>query len=82
MLFFNLLNAASSSGPHSNFTFLSVSFLNGAVIDEYLSMNFDKYPTIPRKLLTASFVSGRLLSLTALSFSAVGFNACFVNQYT
>ena len=81
MLSLSWLNACSSAGPHLNLTSFSVSFRKGAVIDAYLSMNFDKYPTILRKLLTASFDSGLLLSLTALTFSSVGFSPSFVTLY-
>ena len=50
-----------------------------AVSDAYLGMNFDRYLVMPRKLLTASFDSGGLLSFTALIFSGFRFNPSFVN---
>lgn len=79
MLAFSFSNASFSSAPHLNFVSLWVSFRKGAVSDAYHGMNFDKYPVMPRKLLTASFDFGGLLSFTALIFSGFGFNPSFVN---
>jgi hypothetical protein len=47
---------------------LCVKFLSDAVSDAYLGMNFDRYPFIPRKLLTASFNSDDFASFTAFTF--------------
>jgi len=74
MLAFSFSNASVSAAPHLNFASLWLSFHKGAVSDVYLGMNFDRYPVMPRKLLTASFEFGGLLSFTALIFSWFGFN--------
>lgn len=55
--------------PHLNLL-LWVSFHNGVVREEYLGTNFD---IMAKKLLTASFDSGGLASLMALTFSGFGF---------
>ena len=45
-----------------------VGMRNGAVMEKYLGMNFDKYPIMLKKLVTTSSDSGRLDSLTAFIF--------------
>ena len=44
-------------------------------------MNLERYPIIPKKLRTASFDTGGLLSLTARTLSSAGFNPPLVNLY-
>ena len=68
--------------PHVNLVFLRVSSLSGAVSDEYLGINFDRYPIMPKKLLTASLDSGGWLCFTARTLSGVGFRPSLVNQYS
>ena len=65
--------------PISTFVSLWVSPRKGAGSDAYLWLNFDRYPVMPRNLLTASFGFGWLLCFTALIFSGFGFNPSFVN---
>ena len=79
MLAFSFLNASFSCAPHLNFVSLWVRSRKGAVSDTYLEMNFDRYPVMLRKLLTASFNFGGLLCFTALIFSGFGFYPSFVN---
>ena len=55
MVSLSFSNASFSSAPHLNFVSLCVSSHNGAVSDEYLGINFDRYPVMPRMILTASF---------------------------
>ena len=82
MLAFSFSNTSFSSALHLNFCIFMgqrASFRKGAVSDAYVGINFDKNRVKPRKLLTASFDSGWLLSITALIFSGFGFNLSFVN---
>ena len=81
ILSFNFSNAVCSSVPQWNLMSFCVSFLSGAVSDVHRGTNFDKYPVMPRKLLTASFVSGHLLSFIAFTLSNEGFSPSFVNRY-
>lgn len=57
---FKFLDGLFFSTPCNLFLYLWVSCLRGAVNSVYFGINFDKYPIIPRKLLIASFDSGRL----------------------
>ena len=79
MLALSFLNASFSSESHLNLASLCVSCPNGAVSVEYLGMNYDRYPIIPKKLLTACLDSGGLASLTASTFSGLGFSPSLVN---
>ena len=50
------------------FSIVGGKLRNGAVMEKYLGMNFDKYPIMLKKLVTTSSDSGRLDSLTAFIF--------------
>ena len=68
--------------PVPGYCILVTFFLSGAIINDYISMNLGKYSTILWKLLTASFVTGRNLSLSAFNFlSSVSAGTSFVDPY-
>ena len=69
MLALSFSNAVFSSGPHENGKSVLVNLLNGTVSTAYQGINFDRYPIIPRKLLTSSIELGEQHSFAALHFS-------------
>ena len=78
MLSFSFWKALSSSGPHMNGA-CSFNLLIDAVRGEYRGKKFERYPIMPRKLLTSSLDLGGLHSFTALAFSSVGLSPSSVN---
>ena len=66
---FNFSKASCSTSVHFNFVSFSVRHLNGAVMVEYLGMNFDRYPSLQGNFL--------LLSWSSTFFNGPNFLCCW-----
>ena len=79
ILAFSSSKALSSSGPQWNLLSLCVSSLNGFVSEAYRGINLQRYPVMPRKLLTSAFDLGAEHSWMACTFSGVGLRPSLPN---